>query len=367
MERTQQQLNCIIGTRISHHEKSYHLLSFDFETGTMNIIESLDTIVSPTFTIRHPFLPLLYAVSESAETKGVKQGAVVVVELAADSQSFSRISKTLPMVLSGGTHPCHLHIDKEGTTLFVSNYGDGVFSVIALDGNGQMKALSQRFAFAGVGTHPERQECSHIHSSILSPDERFIFVADLGLDRLVRYDCKREDMAKSIVLDNETYFGVAGGSGPRHMHFSLDGRFLYVVQELSNEISVFDYDAIDGSIQLVQTISTLPEDRPDVVHTAADIHVSVNGSFLYCSNRGHESIVCYTRDDKTGLLGVVGYFSCHGKHPRNFSLDAQGEWILIANADSDDVVICPIDKQTGAIGVPVHHVAIRQPVCICWL
>jgi 6-phosphogluconolactonase len=354
------------GTRMDQTEASLHQFWFDSDIGKLVKGDSIDGVTAPTFVIRHPQLPLLYAVEETVETAGSKEGAVVTIPLSRDGQRFILTNDHFSKSLSGGTCPCHLTIDREGTTLFVSNYLNGVLTVIPLDKTGNLKQTSQCFKFTGAGPDPERQECSHIHSSMLSPDQKYLFVADLGLDRIVRFTCRRVADQGHILLGEEVFTVVPQRSGPRHMRFSRDGGFLYVVEELSNEISVFSYQPSSGDLHLIQTVSTLPASIPNVVHTAAEIHISPDDSFVYCSNRGYDSLVCYQRDHVSGKLTDPCQFSTFGKHPRNFALDATGTWILVANADSDLIVVFSIDILSGRVSQPIDRVDVRQPVCICW-
>lgn len=348
-----------IGTRLGAGLASLQIAGFDSLNGTISTLATINTVDAPTFVVRHPKLPLLYAVQETEATEGRIGGAVVAIPF--KHASFNQVSV---LKESGGTFPCHLHIDGEGSTLFVSNYGNGVFTVFSLDSDGFPKEISQKFSFKGIGYRGDRQECSHIHSSLLSPDEKFIYVADLGLDRIVRYSCERRP-SRPLYLTDPKFFSVAKGSGPRHMHFSRDKRFLYVVEELSNEVSVFSYEITNGDLALIQTISTLEEDQHDF-NTAADIHITEEGNHLYVSNRGYDSIAMYIVDRKNGKLQYTGSISSHGSHPRNFTLYHQDRWMLVANADSDTVVVCPITKGSGAIEAPVHIHNIHQPMCLCW-
>jgi len=350
-----------IGTRLKKGEPALEIVRFDSQKGTIEEMESIDTIDAPTFVIRHPKFPLLYAMQETETTEGEPGGAVVAIPLESTLDAHTSVSKPMG---SGGSYPCHLHIDKEGSTLFVSNYGNGVFTVFSLDAEGYPEEIVQKFSFEGKGYREDRQECSHIHSSLLSPDEKYIFVADLGLDRIIRYSCDKKP-GSPIHLSDPKHFPVAKGSGPRHMHFSRDNRYLYVVEELSNEVSVFSYGSEDGNLTLIQTISTLEEGQHEP-NTAADIHLSEDGTHLYVSNRGYDTIAMYQVDLSCGKLRYTGGKSSHGTHPRNFTLDDQDGWLLVANADDDAVVVCPISKGSGAIEAPVHLHRIYQPVCLCW-
>lgn len=353
-----------IGTRLRKGDPTLEVVRFDSQKGTIETLKSIDTVDAPTFVIRHPKLPLLYAVQETETTDRKPEGAVVAIPLEPTSLVFSSRKSISAPKNSGGTYPCHLHIDRKGSTLFVSNYGNGVFTSFFLDNEGYPKEIAQKFAFEGKGYRADRQECSHIHSSLLSPDERFIFVADLGLDRIVRYSCEKRD-GKPLCLSNSKFFPVKEESGPRHMLFSPDGRFLYVVEELSNEVSVFSYERVSGELALLQTISTLEEGQ-QATNTAADIHTSGDGEHLYVSNRGYDSIAMYKVDRINGKLIYTGSTPSHGNHPRNFTLDNKDRWLLVANADSDAIIVCPISKDSGAIEAPVHLHKIAQPVCLCW-
>jgi 6-phosphogluconolactonase len=343
-----------ISTHRGVGEENFYALEFDDNRESLSAVSTQRLLSKPTYIINHPSLPVLYTAGDTASG-----GIISAVNLREDLQDFSVMGNHIPQIGSGGDSPCHLAIDHEATTLCISNYRSGTFATVRLSANGMPITLAQQFSFQGVGAHPIRQQRSHIHSSVFSPTEDYVLVADLGLDRIVLFACTRTG---GCHLTEIGHVAVRPGSGPRYMRFSADGRFLYVVMELSNEVAVYMWQS--GSLRLMQTVSTLPDQAHDTASIAADIQFGINEEYVYTSNRGHESITLFLRNAENGLLSDAKHYSCHGKHPRSFVIDEARRWMVIANVDSNNVVICPIDEDSGGVGEPVCHAEIQKPMCV---
>lgn len=338
----------IVGSRVPATEKGLSLFSFNESTGQLSLSGSYTGIDMPTFQAFNKKTSLLYSVSEIQE----KEGSV---------QSF-RFNPTAaePFTLAGTTHsggnsPCHLALSPDGKYLAVSNYGDGVFTLYALGPVGHVSSVAQTKRFVGVGHNPARQEGSHIHSALWTSDSKNLFVADLGLDRIVHYSNPEWSFP--------SFKKVPLGTGPRHMAISSDSQYLYVAGELSNQVVVYRIDKFDSCFTHLQNISTLPSEFP-LESTVADLHLSSDDKYLYCSNRGHDSIVTYAANAETGMLTFVSYTPTLGKEPRNFTISPDGKWLLVANGSSDSVVVFPIAPNTGVPGVAVCTVVVKEPVCL---
>ncbi|HUW40282.1 MAG TPA: lactonase family protein [Rectinemataceae bacterium] len=301
---------------------------------------------------------ILYAVQELDAFEGRSGGGLLAYELEVSAEGGLAARKAAS-VRTIGTQPCHLALDDE--RIYVSNYGDGSLSVFRLDAGGLPLEPPLRLAYEGRGPHPLRQERAHVHSVALSPDKAFALVADLGRDKVLAY--RVEASPGGLSLGGEATTELPPGSGPRHFAFHPGGRFLYLVEELSNHITVFAWEGETGSLAEIQTVPTLPESFRGE-NTAADIHISPDGRFLYCSNRGHDSIVGFEIDAAAGLLSRPRHTASGGSHPRNFAIDPRGRYLLVANAKSDGIAHFRIEPVTGAL-LPTGIVTeLGEPMCI---
>ena len=227
-----------------------------------------------------------------------------------------------------GSSPCHLSVDQTGKVVVVANYSSGTVSIYPVEDDGSLGEASQVIAHEGKSVNPKRQEGPHAHSATIDPTNRFVFVADLGLDRLMAYALDAEK-ATLTALPERTV-SVAPGAGPRHFAFHPTGRFAYLINELCNTIVAYSYDGGAGRLEELQTVPTLPEGFPGTSH-CADIHVAPSGRFVYGSNRGHDSLAIYAVDQDTGLLSFVGHTSTGGGNPRGFCIHPSGRWIWVGN------------------------------------
>ncbi len=338
----------IVGSRVPASEKGLTLYSFDEGTGQLSLVGSYTGIDMPTFQAFNKRTSLLYSVSEVQE----KEGCVQSFRFNPTAAEPFTLAGTIP---SGGNSPCHLALSPDGEYLAVSNYGNGVFTLYELGPVGHVLSIAQSKRFVGVGHNPERQEGSHIHSALWTSDSKNFFVADLGLDRIVHYSRPEWSFP--------SFKKVPLGTGPRHMAITRDNHYLYVAGELANHVEVYRIDKFDSCFTHLQTIATLPSEFL-LANTVADLHLSSDDKYLYCSNRGHDSIVTYAVNSGTGMLTFVSYTPTLGQEPRNFTLSPDGKWLLVANGSSDSVVVFPIDPYTGVPGVAVCTVEIKEPVCL---
>ncbi len=338
----------IVGSRVPATEAGLSLYTFDEGTGQLSLSGSYTGIDMPTFQTCNKKTSLVYSVSEIQEEEGSVQ-----------TFSFDPLSaepfSLLGTRLSGGNSPCHLALAPNGEYLAVSNYGDGVCTLYALDHLGNIASVASHKRFVGTGHNTLRQEGSHIHSALWTSDSKNLFVADLGLDRIVHYSRPEWSFP--------SFKKVPLGTGPRHMAITSDNQYLYVAGELSNQVIVYRIDRFDSCFTHLQTIDTLPSTFV-CENTVADLHLSSDDKYLYCSNRGHDSIVTYAVNAATGMLTFVSYTPTLGKEPRNFTLSPSGTWLLVANGSSDSVVVFPLDSYTGVPGDAVCTVAVKEPVCL---
>jgi 6-phosphogluconolactonase len=258
---------------------------------------------------------------------------------------------------SEGADSSYLSIDKTGKWIFNANYQSGSIAVHPLMRDGGIGPSTDKIQYEGKGTDPSRQAAPHSHSIGVSPDNRFVLVCDLGLDRVFVY---KFDAQNGKLTPNEPpYASVDPGSGARHFRFSGDGRFVYVTGEMKSTVTVFAYDEEHGELKKLQTVSMLPEDFKGT-STASALHFHPSGKWLYAANRGSDTIVRFSVDPASGLLKAEDWTPTLGKTPREFNIDPTGRWMLVGNQDSDSVQEFSIDPATGKLRAesrkfPVNH------------
>lgn len=342
-------------TRPDNSSKGIYKSILDLDTGKLSNPALAAEAKNPSFLEIHPNGKFLYAVSESGGTGSVSAFAI---------DAASGNLKLLNHQPSGGAGPCHVSIDHLGRNVLVANYGSGSASVIPIEPNGRLGKPAGFVQHVGSSVNQRRQKGPHAHSINVSPDNRYAFVADLGIDKVMIY---RLDTDKgTIAANNPPFAKVKPGAGPRHFAFGPDGKYAYVINELHCTVTAFAYKPATGALKEIQTITTLPkvfEGR----NSCAEVRVHPGGRFLYGSNRGHDSIVVYQIDPAKGTLRFVEHETADIKTPRNFNIEPTGKFCLVANQGSDSVVVFRIDQKTGALKPTGHKIAVGKPVCIRFL
>jgi 6-phosphogluconolactonase len=337
-------------------------LRFDPATGAISQPVLAARAQNPTFLAFDPSRTHLYAVGELLVTPAARPARGGVSAFAVDAAGGGLTF--LNQQPTSGEATTHLVVDATGRMVIAANYNSAYVCALPIEADGSLGARSAFISHLGrapLGPTKDRQEQAHAHSVTLSPDNRFAFVCDLGLDRVFIY---RIDPATAGLVPNDPAFAVVPpGSGPRHSKFSADGRFFYTADEIGGTVCVFAYDAARGALTLVQTIATLPSDFT-ALNTVAEIRVHPNGRFIYASNRGHDSIAVFARDPDRGTLSLVQVEPCGGKHPRNFALSPDGSWLLCANRDTNNVVAFRVDPATGRLTATGNSATISKPVCV---
>jgi 6-phosphogluconolactonase len=236
--------------------------------------------------------------------------------------------------------------------------------VIPIEEDGRLAKPTGFVQHRGFSVNPTRQKEPHAHSINASPDDRFAFVADLGIDKIMIY---KLDIEKgTIIVNNPPFAKVEPGAGPRHFAFHSSGKFAYVINELDSTVTAFAYEPASGALTEIQTVTTLPKGF-DGSNTCAEIRVHPSGKFLYGSNRGHDSIAVYRVDPAKGTLTFVEHETADIKTPRNFNIDPTGKFCLVANQGGDSVVVFRIDLETGVLEPTGHKVSVGRPVCVRFL
>lgn len=340
----------IIGTYTGEGSQGIYVYSFNDEDATFSAKDTITGVENPSFLTLSKNNSL-YAVNELGEGRGA-------VSAFSYGSEGSQLLNKLP---SKGDAPCYIVTDKEGKYVFVSNYSGGSLSVFRTGSNGSLEEMVQHIAYEGSGPNKGRQEAPHIHSSVFSPDERFLLVQDLGTDRITIYPFDAES-DQPLQAESARVVSTPPGRGPRHITFSSDGRFVYAIAELTSSVLVYSF--LDGEMELIEEHGLLSAEAGSS-EGAADIHIAPDGKFLYASNRGtaHE-LTIFKVDQSTGRLTEAGKQSVMGKGPRNFTITGNGKFLLVANQQSDEVVIFERNLQTGYLQDTGKRIGISQPVCL---
>jgi 6-phosphogluconolactonase len=320
------------------------------------------SVANPSFLAVHSRggTPFVYAVEEVADFQGKPTGAVVAYRADAASGKLNRLNAQS----SGGAGPCHIVVDNKGANALVANYGGGSVAVLPIAEDGSLKPPSCVIQHEGTSVNKQRQEAPHAHAVVLDPANRFAFVADLGLDKVMIY---KFDAEKGTLEPNDPPFAaVEPGSGPRHFAFHPDGRHAYVNNEMTSTVTAFRYDPDRGALETIHTLSTLPEGFDGADNSTAEIAVHPNGRFLYVSNRGHDSIAAFAIDPETGRMKPIGHTLTGGRTPRNFAIDPAGTRLLAANQGTNTIVEFQIDPGTGKLQPTGVTYQAPKPVCIAF-
>lgn len=344
--------------------KGIYLFRYEAKTGQLTPLGVAAELANPSFLATDPQNRFLYAVTERGSDPNVR-GATsdqTVTSYAIDTKTGALT--LLNKVSSDGGMPCMLVVDATDKMLFVADYGSGRVVSYALNPDGSIGAQTGLGQDTGSSINPRRQEGPHVHATVLSPDNRFLFTPDLGLDQIKIY---RIDPAKqTFAPNNPPSVSVTPGLGPRHFAFGRGAKFAYAVCEMGSSVVVFSYDREKGTLQPIQTISTLPSDFTGQ-NASAEIEVDKAGRYLYASNRGSDSITVFAIDQEKGTLTKLQVASTMGKGPRNFKIDPAGERMIAANQNSDSLTLLKIDPHTGQLTPEGDSVDVPAPVCVIFV
>ena len=343
-------------TNKENASRGIYAVKFDQTTGAFTQPVLAAESRNPTFLKLHPNGQVVYAVGENDQVNGLPGGG-------AEAYRFDRPSgKLAPLNTepTGGMGCCHLETDTEGRVLILASYGGGEVTAFPLKADGRIGARTSKATQTGKpGPHRPNQDKPHPHSITISPDGRFVYVCDLGLDKIFIY--RLDVAAATFTTAAET--STAAGAGPRHAKFTPDGKFLYVINELNSTVTPYACDPTSGALAPRQTVSTLPAGFTGT-NSCAEIRLSPDDRFVYGSNRGHDSIAVFSRNQTDGTLTLVEIVPSGGKHPRNFNLTPDSRWLVCANRDSNNLVSFRVDAATGRLTPSGQTVTLPSPVCV---
>lgn len=351
-----QQHYLLTGTYTGGKSEGVYVYRFNSDDGLTVKISHIKSS-NPSFLAVSPDQRFVYAVQEDAGDNG-KGGAIAAF-------SFDKQTGTLHYInrqSTGGDHPCYVTVDKTGRWVVAGNYSSGSLSVMPVQQDGSVGAASSIIRHSGRGPD-KRQNSPHVHCTYFSADNRYLFVPDLGIDKVMIYAF--DAATGKLKPARQSFAASAAGSGPRHISFHPSNRYAYVIEELSGSIVTYKYK--NGKLKMKQRISSMPAGDSSSA-ASADIHVSQDGRFLYASNRAAaNNIGIFSIDPANGKLKCIAHQSTLGRTPRNFSLDPSGYYLLAANQNSDEIVVFKRDMQTGLLTDTGNRIEVGKPVCLVWI
>lgn len=346
-----------VGTYTKGMTDGIFIYSFDDQTGKLVDLKIPAVCNNPSFLTISGDKKYLYSVGELDNLDANHSGGVSSFRIEKNGQLT-----LLNRVLTNGANPCHVCLSPNGKKLVASNYNGGNISVFNIQPDGSLSELLEKVQFKGSGPFPGRQTESHAHSARFDASGKLLFVADLGTDEFKIFQVGADEKPLSPNVQPSVRF--TPGSGPRHFDFSADGNYIYVINELNSTITVL---MRYGSVwKEIQTIKTLPKDFTGE-SWCADIHLSADGRFVYGSNRGHNSIAVFKRDQTSGRLEIIQTISVEGNWPRNFTLDPTGQFLLVANQRSNDITVFKVDEISGKLKFTGVKMQNESPVCLQFL
>ena len=341
----------------SGEEGAIHAYHFDTITGQLKQLHRTTDIENPFFLTVSPNGRFLYS-TDAQKFGGVDDEFVAAYRINGRDGQLTRLNRQS----ARGTASCYL--DATSKAVVVANYSTGSVAALPVQADGSLGQASAFVQHTGSSVDPQRQKGPNAHCIVVSPDNRFALAADLGIDKVLIYRLNPET---ATLTPNETqpFAALPPGSGPRHLTFHPNGQHVYVINELKNTITFFEYDVATGTLTARQTIPTLPSDFSGTTNTA-DVKITPDGKFLYGTNRGHDSIAIY-RIAQDGRLDLVSIDSSLGKGPQNLLITPDGRWLMCANMLGNNLVVFAIDPGTGDLTPTGDAVSIPMPSCIRWL
>jgi len=351
LQASAQKRDLFVGTYTRGDSKGIYVYSFDQKTGELTERSVAENVSNPSFLSLSPNKQFLYA---SNENGGTEPGEISSFRYDKSSGKLTFINK----VPSAGDHPCY--VTSTGKYVIAGNYTGGNLSVLPVK-DGQLQPAIQVLQHEGKSINEERQEKAHVHATILSPDRKYLFVPDLGMDEVWIYPF-HEDAENPVDEKKAVRVKIAEGTGPRHLVFSPNGKFVFLVQELSGTVSSYRFSK--GNMTLVQTISSHPSNYLGELGSA-DIHISPDGKFLYASNRGNSNtIAIFKVDAGSGKLKLRDIIPTKGLKPRNFAIDPSGNFLLVANQESNNIVVFKRHQSNGSLSYTGLQAKVGNPVCL---
>ncbi len=340
-------------------EGAIHAYRFDLQRGRLTQLNRTTDVQNPFFLAISPDNRLLYSI-DAKQFGGAENEFVAAYRIEGDDGKLRKLNRQS----ARGSASCYLDVDSTGKSVVVANYASGSVAALPVQSDGSLGPVTSFVQHRGQSVDPNRQQGPFAHSIVVSPDNRFALAADLGIDKILGYRLNA-NASKLTVNEAQPFATLPPGSGPRHLTFHPNGKRVYVINELTNTVTFFDYAADSGMLTQRQTISTLPEDFAGTSHTA-DLKITPDGKFLYGTNRGHDSIAMFRIADD-GVLSLVSIEPSLGNGPQNLLITPDGRWLMCANMPGNNLIVFAIDAATGGLTATGDPVSIPMPSCIRWL
>lgn len=351
-----------VGTFQGEDSEGLYVFNFDRLTGQLTHIQTVTDRLGPNFQALHPNEKFLYSVSDDQFAEDQPYGTLSAYKIDHETGKLELLNEQSV----NGRGPAHVSVDPVGEYVYVSNYSEGNVVMYSLNEDGTVNVAVDIKQHEGSSIREDRQQSAHVHSVYPSADGKYIYVSDLGIDQIRIYWIDREN--DLMVPATPPFFSSEPGSGPRHFTIHPNGLFAYSVEELSLTVSALNVDLESGDLTQFQRLSLLPDGiTPQQSMSAADIHISPDGRFLYASVRGENLISIFDIDLKTGELSPIGHESTIGGHPRNFMIDQQGEFLLVANRDHDHVLTFRREMENGLLSFTGFEANVPLAVCVTQL
>lgn len=339
-----------VGTGAKGAESAVTLCELNLKDGTVSVIDTFNNVQGPGYVSLSPDQKYLYSVNQDHTIAAFavgKEGTLTYL----DKQPAE------------GVNPCHVSVHPSGKMAFLANYTSGTWAAYPIADNGEVEAASATHAFSGSGPNKSRQEKPHAHCAMPSPNGKYVYIADLGTDRLMNYTV---DIKSGKVAPNpaQAYFSTQPGAGPRHLAFHPSGKYLYLLNEMKATLTACTVD-VNGVVKEIKTVNTLPADFSGN-NSAAAVHVHPNGRFVYASNRGYNAIHAY-EIQKDGSLKSVGEVREGIDTPRDFNFDPSGKFMVVGNQKTNDLVVYKVNPKTGGMTFLSKSIALKDPICLAFL
>jgi 6-phosphogluconolactonase len=341
-----------LGTITDHSaSQGIYLGSLDPETGKLGPISLAVEVKNPNFLALSPDLKFLYAAIST-------HGSSAVNAFAVQTDGSLKLLNERP---SGGNDACHVSVDATGRNVFVANYGGGDIACFSVKPDGSLDQRTAFLTFTGSGPDPNRQKKPYAHSVYPDPENKHLYACDLGSDSIWTY--KFDAAQGSLAPTDPPAAKVPPGSGPRHLAFSPNGKFVYVANEMGHTVEVFSRNAATGRLTTIQNISTLPPGTDDKNITVAEVECHPSGKWLYVSNRGYDTIAQFWIGPD-GKLTSVQCTSSVVNFPRSFAIDPSGKWLIAAGQKDNRIAVLKIDPTTGELTTTDQITEVPIPVCV---
>lgn len=342
-----------VGSFADRGSEGLYVFRFDRTTGRLSRVQTLSDGKSPNFLAISPDKKHLYAIYDRGEEG--KGGNVTAYQIDPANGMLEKLNEQP----CGGRGPAHVSVDPLGRFVYVSNYGSGTLAVYPIEEDGRLAEASQVIQDKGSGPHPN-QKGPHVHSAIPSRDGKFLYVCDLGIDKVLIYRVGEDGK-----LTETSAFTSRPGAGPRQFAIAPDGQSAYLVEELISNLVSFSRDSATGALTAGQHFAMLPEGYEEQ-GSDATVFVSPDNRFVYATNWGPKGISVYRIGDP-GKLTLVQHADVHGAHPRDICIDQKGQYVFVANMGSDELSVLKRDASTGILTYSGEHAEVPAVSCIVQL